>query len=89
MNRSSYALVACLSEVLALFREHERNREWFEENREALAEKYDGKFIAVYERAVVDSDEDLERLMERVKEKYPVDRIFVEYVSKEKIQLIL
>jgi len=27
--------------------------------------------------------------MERVEEKYPVDRIFVEYVSKEKIQLIL
>ena len=82
-------MVTSLSEVLTLFREHERNREWFEENREALVEKYDGKFIAIYERAVVDFDEDVGRLMERVEKKYPSDRVSVEYVSKEKLQLIL
>jgi hypothetical protein len=81
--------VTILSEVLTLFREHERNREWFEENREALVEKYDGKFIAIYERAVVDFDEDVGRLMERVEKRYPPDRVSVEYVSKEKLQLIL
>jgi len=78
-----------LSEVLTLFREHERNREWFEENRETLVEKYDGKFIAIYERSVVDFDEDVIRLMERVEKKYSPDRVSVEYVSKEKLQLIL
>jgi len=82
-------MVTILSEVLTLFREHERNREWFEENREALVEKYDGKFIAIYERAVVDFDEDVGRLMERVEKRYPPDRVSVEYVSKEKLQLIL
>ena len=82
-------MVTILSEVLTLFREHERNREWFEENREALVEKYDGKFIAIYERFVVDFDEDIGRLMERVKKKYSPDRVSVEYVSKEKLQLIL
>jgi len=55
-----------LSEVLTLFKEHERNREWFEENRETLVEKYDGKFIAIHERSVVDFDKDIGKLMERV-----------------------
>jgi len=78
-----------LSEVLTLFREHERNREWFEENRETLVDKYDGKFIAIHERTVVDFDKDVGKLMERVEKKYSPDRVSVEYVSKEKLQLIL
>jgi len=78
-----------LSEVLVLFREHELNREWFEENREKLVEEYDGKFIAIYKRDVVDFDEDVGRLVKRVEEKYSPDRVSVEYVSKEKLQLIL
>ena len=78
-----------MSEVLALFREHELNREWFEANREKLVEKYDGKFIAIYTQNVVDFDEDIGRLMKRVEGKYPPDKVSVEYVSKEKLQLIL
>jgi len=78
-----------LREVLTLFKEQERNREWFEKNYEMLMEKYDGKFIAIYERSVVDFDEDIGRLMERVEKRYPPDRVSVEYVSKEKLQLIL
>ena len=78
-----------MSEVLTLFKEHERNREWFEENRETLVEKYDGKFIAIYERSVVNFDKDVGKLMERVEKRYSPDRISVEYISKEKLQLIL
>jgi len=78
-----------LREVLTLFKEQERNREWFEKNHEMLTEKYDGKFVAIYERSVVDFDEDIGRLMERVEKRYPPDRVSVEYVSKEKLQLIL
>ena len=78
-----------MREVLALFREHELNREWFEENHEKLVEKYDGKFIAIYKQGVVDFDEDVGRLMKRVEKKYSPDRVSVEYVSKEKLQLIL
>ena len=78
-----------MSEVLTLFKEQELNRNWFERNREKLAEKYDCKFIAIYEETIVDFDEDLGMLMDRVERKYPPDRISVEYVSKEKLQLIL
>jgi len=78
-----------LGEVLTLFREHELNREWFERNREKLIEKYDGKFIAIHRQAVVGFDEDVGNLMEKVEKKHPADKVSVEYVSKEKLQLIL
>lgn len=78
-----------LNEISTLFAEQERNREWFEKNHEKLIEKYNGKFIAIYKQNIIDSDEDIEKLMERVEKKYPPDKISVEYVSKEKIQLIL
>lgn len=78
-----------MSEIPALFAEQERNREWFEKNREMLLKKHEGKFIAIYKQAVIDSDEDIGKLMERVEREYPPDKISVEYVSKEKLQLIL
>lgn len=78
-----------MNEISTLFAEQERNREWFEKNHEKLIEKYNGKFIAIYKQNIIDSDEDIEKLMERVEKKYPPDKISVEYVSKEKIQLIL
>ncbi|NWG09608.1 MAG: hypothetical protein HXX80_04795 [Nitrososphaerales archaeon] len=78
-----------MSEVLDLFKEQESNRKWFEENHENLVKRYDGKFIAIYEQKIVGFDEDVGRLMERIKKKYPLDRVSVEHVSKEKLQLIL
>jgi len=78
-----------VNEILTLFREQELNRKWFEENHDALVKKYEGKFIAIYKQNVIDSDEDIGKLMERVEKKYPPEKISVEYVSKEKLQLIL
>lgn len=54
------------SEVLALFAEHGEDMKWFLNNYDKLVEKYEGVFVAVYERSVVDSDGDLDRLIERV-----------------------
>jgi len=78
-----------LDEILALFKEQELNRKWFEENYNILIEKYNGKFIAIYKQTVIDYDEDITRLMERVEKSYPPEKISVEYVNKEKLQLIL
>jgi len=78
-----------LNEVLVLFEEQERNRRWFEENHDKLVEAYNDRFIAIFEGVVVDSDEDIKRLVDRLEEKYPPERISIEYVSKEKLQLIL
>ncbi|MEM3660484.1 MAG: DUF5678 domain-containing protein [Thermoproteota archaeon] len=58
-------------------------------NKEMLLEKYEDRFIAIYKQAIVDSDEDIGKLVERVEAKYPSEEISVEYVSREKLQLIL
>jgi hypothetical protein len=63
--------------------------EWFLRNYDELVEKYDGKFVAVYERRVVDCDESLDRLIERCSDRYPLERVIIEYVSKEKPLLVL
>lgn len=78
-----------MSEYLILFEVHERNRKWFEENYGSLVEKFDKKFVAIYREMVVDSDHDLDRLIERVEAKFPLEKVSIEYVTKEKIQLIL
>ena len=78
-----------MSEYLVLFDVHERNREWFEENYGALVEKFDKKFVAIYDQMVVDSDPDLDKLIGRVEAEFPLEKVSIEYVTKEKIQLIL
>ncbi len=78
-----------MSEYLMLFDVHESNRRWFEENYDALVKKFDKKFIAIYDQKVVDSDPDLDRLISRVEAKFPLEKVSIEYVTKEKIQLIL
>jgi len=78
-----------LSKILVLFEEHERNRKWFEKNYDELINIYDGKFIAIYKQKVIDSHEDVGRLVEKIEKKYPLDSVSIEYVSKEKLQLIL
>jgi len=45
--------------------------------------------LAIYKQAVIDSHEDIGRLVEKVEKKYPLDKVSIEYVSKEKLQLIL
>lgn len=78
-----------MSEYLALFEVHEKNKRWFQENYSSLVEEFDRKFVAIHGQAVVDSDEDLDRLIERVESKFALEKVSLEYVTKEKIQLIL
>lgn len=78
-----------MDKISALFEEQERNREWFEKNYNKLINVYDGKFIAIHKQRIIASHEDVGRLMEEIESKYPLDRISIEYVSKEKLQLIL
>lgn len=68
---------------------HGKDMEWFLRNYDNLVERYDGKFVAVYERRVVDCDENLDRLIERVSDRYPLERLIIEYVSREKPLLVL
>lgn len=78
-----------MSEYLVIFDVHETNRKWFEENYSVLVERFDKKFVAIYNQKVIDSDNDLDKLIGRVEASFPLEKISIEYVTKEKIQLIL
>jgi hypothetical protein len=74
---------------MVLFDENEKNWSWFMEHYEELVEKFDGEFVAIYQQRVVDHDKNLRSLMKRIRKKYPLSRVLVEFVSKEKLALIL
>jgi len=78
-----------MGEYVVLFDVHERNRKWFEGNYCALVEEFDNRFVAICDERVVDSDFDLEKLIERVEAVFPLERVSIEFVSRDKIQLIL
>lgn len=78
-----------MSEYLVLFDIHEKNRKWLEENYGTLAERFDKRFVAIHNQMVVDSDFDLDKLIARVEARFPLEKVSIEYVTKEKIQLIL
>jgi len=83
-------VVIALSEVSALFEEHERNSRWFEENYERLVEKYDGMFIAIYKQEIVAFDEDPGKLREKILAKglSPMT-VMIEYASKKPLEFIM
>lgn len=78
-----------MSEYIALFDEHDKNWSWFEKHYDELVKKFDGEFIVIYKQRVVDHDRELSVLMKRVEAKYPVESVFVDFVSSEKLTLIL
>ena len=78
-----------MSEYVALFEEHDKNWTWFKEHYEELVKKLDGEFVAIYKQKIVDHDKELSALMKRIKAKYPEENIFVDFVSSEKLTLIL
>ncbi|MCH8070072.1 MAG: hypothetical protein IID16_12525 [Candidatus Marinimicrobia bacterium] len=69
----------------------ERDMDWIQKHYDSLKEKYPNKHVAVLDEGVVDHDRDLRKLMDRIKLKYPEvqDRVAIDFVSPEKIELIL
>ena len=78
-----------MSEYTVLFDEHDKNWSWFRKHYQELVKKFDGEFVAVYEQKIIDHDKELSVLMKRIKAKYPEEQIFVDFVSSEKLTLIL
>lgn len=72
------------------FREFEKNMKWFQKNYEKLRELYSGQYVAVKDDAVVKANEDVRVLIKELREEHKdIGAFVVEYVSKEKIELIL
>jgi hypothetical protein len=51
-------------------------------------DKFDEEFVAIHEQKVVDHDKEIGPLMERIR-KYSPKQVLVDFVSREKLALIL
>jgi hypothetical protein len=64
--------------------------QWFLRSREELLPKYEDKWVAIYSKKVLDSDENLTTLVKRLKAKgLQPEQILVQFLSKEPIEAIL
>ncbi|MBI2653308.1 hypothetical protein HYX02_00715 [Candidatus Woesearchaeota archaeon] len=60
------------------------NYEWFIENN---LDRYAGKWVAIDNKQVLDSDLKLDALLEKVKDKYPKSRPFITRVRNKLLRL--
>ncbi len=74
---------------MSSFDEWTDSHAWFRSNYARLAKRYDHQNVAVYRRKIVDHDPNLRRLLSRVTKSFPRDRVVVEYVTREKRELVL
>ncbi len=77
-----------VAEVLLSF---EANTQWLSKNYDKLKQKFNKEWVAVLDNAVLDHDSDLKKLVKRLRAKYPnaYNKIAVEYVTTEELDLIL
>lgn len=77
--------------TLELIKKGEENSKWLGENYKNLAEKYDGRWVAVLDKAVIDSDKELKSLLSRLRkklaERFP--EATTEYMSKKAVNMVL
>jgi len=72
------------------FERFEKNMKWFQDNYEKLRESYAGQYVAVNDNNVVMHGENAKALIKKLREKYGnIGAFVIEFVSKEKIELIL
>jgi hypothetical protein len=72
------------------FKAFEKNMKWFQDNYEKLREQFSGEYVAVNNSQVVMHDKDARTLISRLRQQCEDVGVFVvEFVSKEKVELIL
>ena len=72
------------------FKAFEKNMKWFQDNYEKLREQFSGEYVAVNNGQVVMHDKDARTLISRLRQQCEDVGVFVvEFVSKEKVELIL
>jgi hypothetical protein len=70
--------------------EFPRNNQWITENYNNLKKQYNNQWVAVLNKAIIDCDTDLKKLVKRLKAQHPkvYSQIAVEYVTAEESELI-
>ena len=80
-----------MASAVAVLSGYEENAKWLSSNYEELKKRFNGEWVAVLGKAVVDHDVDLSRLVKRLRKKYPelYSQIAVEFVTTKELDLIL
>jgi Family of unknown function (DUF5678) len=70
---------------------YEANVKWLSNNYEELKKQFNGEWVAVLNKTVIDHDTDLTMIVRRLRKKYSkvYSQIAVEYVSTKELDLIL
>ena len=77
------------AETLALLEEYEKEAARFRENYEELLHEYEGKYVAIYRQRVVEFDRSFDTVIDNVSRNYPLNRVYIDFVTKEKLTLAL
>lgn len=72
-------------QLVQMLKAGQEDLEWFDANLNLLITKFNEKFVAFRNKQVLESDQDLNRLMEKLKESdVDTSNVFVKFVSKVK-----
>lgn len=71
-------------------KEYEKNQKWFMENFRKLLAKYKDKFVAVWNQKIIDFDDNLEKLVGRVRKTTGNAKgVYTEFVSDKPLEMVL
>ena len=77
------------TEILRSIRREQRNSVWINRSMSALRQKFGDRYIAVKNRKVIDSDEDFETLLLRIRKVGDPESVTIEFVTaKEYIWML-
>ena len=72
-------MMATNAQVLESIRREKANVEWISETVTNLRKRYGGRYVAVKDRQVIDSDKSLDKLLSRVRGQ---DGVTVEFITE-------
>jgi len=70
-------------QLVQMLKSGQEDLEWFDSNLNALLKDFNNMFIAFRDKKIIESDQDLNRLMEKLKDG-DTSNVFVKFVSKVK-----
>ncbi len=71
------------AQLVQMLKSGQEDLEWFDSNLNALIKDFNNMFIAFRGKRIIESDQDLDRLMEKLKD-VDTSNVFVKFVSKVK-----
>jgi len=77
------------TEILRSIRREQRNSEWINKSISNLRKKFGDRYIAVKNRRVIDSDEDFDALLLRIRKLGDPESVTIEFVTAEEYIWIL